>query len=192
MKNDWLKHCDKKKAECEAKDQDAIANWWGTKVINPYALIEKEKHHTFLKEFLKDKIQEAGGSLQVSGKKKHQPDDGVLMPKLLDAPTSEEETTAAAEGIIQFCKGQNAYNWYIEQWNNTVDKSTLNYTMEDIEGLKHIHHAAPKALRKLLAGRNVLLHGPTGCGKSYLAKQLRMLLAACIGDRKSTRLNSSH
>ena len=42
------------------------------------------------------------------------------------------------------------------------------------------------------AGEFVVLLGPSGCGKSTLLHSIAGLIDVADGDRKSTRLNSSH
>ena len=187
---EWMKQCDKKAAEYDNKGEDGLAAWWKV-VMDPMACVEKDKHHKFLKSFLQEQLDKAGGELKVTNKKKAlQADDGVSLPKFIDNPLSNdtEEVTAFAQNVINFCKPGVAYKHYMDIWNahagdgNLIPntQSTLNYTLEDIESLKHIHKDCAIAVRNLLAGENVLLKGPTGSGKSFLAKQIRLILQVLV------------
>src|SRR5256885_7570907 len=50
----------------------------------------------------------------------------------------------------------------------------------------------PEAMRQDVSPKNIIMIGPTGVGKTEIARRLAGLTGAPFIDRKSTRLNSSH
>lgn len=68
-----------------------------------------------------------------------------------------------------------------EQLANLPPKVIEVRSPEPVELKEHVHPIFEKCLRLLTAGQNILLKGPAGCGKTFLAQQLARALKLKFG-----------